>query len=140
MIRPGTPCWTRWLLAGALLLRVCAPLCAQTLDPPGTPGPAFTLEIEAPAEVQALLMRHLELQRYRELGDLLDGELDRLLPEAEQDAARARAKSDATPPLHAASRSAPPKPALRSAATARSGSCLRGASSLLNQGSPGGTG
>ncbi len=86
MIRPGTPCWTRWLLAGALLLRVCAPLCAQTLDPPGTPGPAFTLEIEAPAEVQALLMRHLELQRYRELGDLLDGELDRLLPEAEQDA------------------------------------------------------
>ncbi len=85
MIRSRASCLQCWLLVGVLLLRVCAPLWAQTPEPT-TLNPAFTLDVEAPAEVQALLLRHLELQRYRELGDLSDAELDRLLPEAEQDA------------------------------------------------------
>ena len=86
MIRSRASYFQRWLLTGALLLRVSAPLLAQTPQVAGTPSPAFTLEVQAPVEVQALLMRHLELQRYRELSDLSAAELDRLLPEAEQDA------------------------------------------------------
>jgi len=46
----------------------------------------FDLQIEAPDEVKQLLTRHLELQRYQELTDLSDDELDRLQNEAEHDA------------------------------------------------------
>ncbi len=79
---------SHWLLAGAVLACTSAPLAAQTAEPAGPASastPAFTLEIEAPAEVQALLARHLELQRYHELSDLSDDELERLLPTARQD-------------------------------------------------------
>jgi translocation and assembly module TamA len=47
---------------------------------------AFTLEIRAAREVRDVLQRHLELQRYRELSDLDDAELARLLTAAEQNA------------------------------------------------------
>lgn len=47
---------------------------------------AFDIHINAPDEVQQLLTRHLELQRYRELTDLNDDELARLMAQAEQDA------------------------------------------------------
>jgi len=50
------------------------------------PGAAFVIEIEAPDDIKELLTRHLELQRYRELTDLSDDELGRLLRLADQDA------------------------------------------------------
>jgi len=50
-------------------------------DPDGaTDGPArFGIELEAPANLQPFLLRHIDLQRYRSLQDLDDSELDRLL-------------------------------------------------------------
>jgi len=47
---------------------------------------AFVVHIEAHDDIKLLLTRHLELQRYRELTDLSEDELDRLLSLAEQDA------------------------------------------------------
>ena len=46
---------------------------------------AFTLSIEAPEEIQDLLERNLDVLRYRELGDLSDSELTRLLLAADKD-------------------------------------------------------
>ena len=51
-----------------------------------TPTPAFEVEIDAPQEIRDLLQRHLELLRYRELADLDNTELDRLLLAAEHNA------------------------------------------------------
>lgn len=91
-----------WSTTLALLLSLPAFLNAQTLSAPtpptqapsasplGTPSgaapssAAFDLSIEAPEEIKQLLQQHLELLRYRTLGDLSDGELDRLLSAAEQ--------------------------------------------------------
>ncbi len=47
-------------------------------------APAFALDIQAPAEIRELLEQHLELLRYRELTDLSDSELARLLTAADQ--------------------------------------------------------
>ncbi len=86
MIQSGARCFSSWLLAGAVLACAGAPLAAQAADPVATQATgAFTLEITAPPEVQTLLVRHLELQRYRELNDLSDAELDRLLGAARQE-------------------------------------------------------
>ncbi len=84
----------KWLLASVLLMSGHASLLAQDAptqpDPlvsatvPAQPAFAFDLAIEAPEEVRDLLGRHLELSRYRELTDLSDGELQRLLLEAAQ--------------------------------------------------------
>jgi translocation and assembly module TamA len=83
----------RWLLASALLVCGHGSLLAQdTPTPPGfataaTPAQpqfAFDLAIEAPEDIRDLLGRHLELLRYRELTDLSDSELQRLLQEAAQ--------------------------------------------------------
>lgn len=46
---------------------------------------AFQLIIEAPDDIRELLERHLDLLRYRELTDLSDSELTRLMTVAEQD-------------------------------------------------------
>lgn len=76
-----------WLLAGALLIGVPGLLCAQDLPErtASTPAPAaFEIDIQAPDEVRELLERHLELLRYRELTDLSDSELTRLLTAARQ--------------------------------------------------------
>jgi translocation and assembly module TamA len=45
---------------------------------------AFDIEIQAPPAVHDYLQRHIELQRYRELGDLDANELARLLTAAER--------------------------------------------------------
>ncbi|HQZ04435.1 MAG TPA: autotransporter assembly complex family protein [Burkholderiaceae bacterium] len=45
---------------------------------------AFTVEVQAPRQVQAYLLRHLDLLRYRELQDLDDSELERLQIAAER--------------------------------------------------------
>ncbi len=48
---------------------------------------AFSIQIQAPAEISDLLQRYLELQRYRVLVDLSDAEIQSLLVSAQQDAA-----------------------------------------------------
>jgi translocation and assembly module TamA len=77
MIRSGASGVMGWLLAGALF--------ACTAGAAMAASPAFELRIDAPEEAHALLTRHLELQRYRELADLDDAELDRLLLAARED-------------------------------------------------------
>ncbi len=77
----------KWLLAGALLIGAPAMVFAQGLPASAAAAPAqaaFNLEIDAPDEVRGLLERHLELLRYRELTDLSDSELARLLTAARQ--------------------------------------------------------
>jgi translocation and assembly module TamA len=49
-------------------------------------GAAFNLSIEAPAAIRTLLQRHLELLRYRDVPDLDDSELARLMDAAQADA------------------------------------------------------
>ena len=74
---------------------VCLPgtLWAQTL--PDTPTAtatspvqpfAFDLHVEAPDKIRELLLKHLELQRYRSLTDLDNTELARLMQAAERNA------------------------------------------------------
>jgi translocation and assembly module TamA len=59
-----------------------APAGATTAEP----SPSFDLEIRAPATVRNLLERHLELGRYREVPDLDDAEIARLIVLAERQA------------------------------------------------------
>ncbi|ABD69324.1 surface antigen (D15) [Rhodoferax ferrireducens T118] len=60
-------------------------VAASAAAVPAAPAQAaFELTIEAPDEIRELLQRHLELLRYRELTDLSDSELARLLTAAEQ--------------------------------------------------------
>ena len=59
--------------------------------PPDTPGlapataesSAFSLQVQAPAEIRAWLLRHLELQRYQALPDLDETEMRRLVQDAQ---------------------------------------------------------
>ncbi len=80
--------WTaalQWALLAAASFAVYAQ--DAPANSPETPArAAFDLTIDAPDEIRTLLGRHLELLRYRELTDLSDGELARLLPAAEQNA------------------------------------------------------
>jgi translocation and assembly module TamA len=48
-------------------------------------SPSFDIEVRAPAQVRSLLERHMELRRYREVTDLDDAELARLIAIAERD-------------------------------------------------------
>jgi translocation and assembly module TamA len=50
------------------------------------PTPSFTVDIRAPSSVKPVLERHLELHRYREVTDLEDAELARLIVMAERNA------------------------------------------------------
>jgi len=87
--RPRTPApWPALLFASLLGLSGCSLLPAQGADGADAPPAraAFTLDIQAPAAVHALLERHLELQRFRQQEDLQDSELDRLLAAAHTDA------------------------------------------------------
>ena len=72
------------LLGAALLLTGCSLLSpkdkeadAMGIDTSGPP--AFTLEVDAPKQVRALLEQHLELKRFRHQPDLQRRELTRLL-------------------------------------------------------------
>ncbi|HUR87734.1 MAG TPA: BamA/TamA family outer membrane protein [Ramlibacter sp.] len=47
-------------------------------------GPAFTIDVRAPKEVRGTIERNIELQRYREVTDLDDAELARLITSAER--------------------------------------------------------
>jgi translocation and assembly module TamA len=70
----------------ASLVLCIAPLAAlaQTAEPAAQPS--FDLTVEAPRDVRELLQRHLELGRYREVADLDDVELGRLMALADRDA------------------------------------------------------
>lgn len=59
---------------------------AQAQRQEAGPGPAFDLVVQAPDALRALLERHLELQRYRQVSDLDDTEIARLIVLAEKDA------------------------------------------------------
>jgi translocation and assembly module TamA len=81
-------------LSGALgaIALLCLAAAAQPvpepaagLPAPATAGPSFDIEIRAPDQVRSLLERHLELRRYREVTDLDDAELARLIEMAERD-------------------------------------------------------
>lgn len=78
-----------WLAA---LLALPEPGRAQaphTAPPPAAAGgPSFTLIIEAPEPTGARLRQHLDLGRYRDVADLDEVELDRLLVLAQRDARR----------------------------------------------------
>lgn len=84
---------TRFFLAVLLLLAGHCTLAEEaTPTPPAAAAmparAAFDVNIEAPDDIRDLLTRHLELQRYRELTDLSDDELARLLRQAQEDARR----------------------------------------------------
>ena len=76
-----------WLCACCLLVLPNV-LWAQTPPAVTAPAPifAFDLQVEAPQKIQDLLLKHLELQRYRNLADLDNTELARLMQAAERDA------------------------------------------------------
>lgn len=79
----------RFCLAAALLgvsPWVMAQQAAAPTPSTAQPSTAFVIDIEAPDDIKELLTRHLELQRYRELTDLSDDELARLMRQADVDA------------------------------------------------------
>lgn len=69
------------LWVGVTVLGLLPPVWAQSApEPDASPIQAFSLSIQSPeATLSALLERHLELQRYKTLNDLDEGELQRLL-------------------------------------------------------------
>ena len=86
--------WRAWIVVACA---ICSngPLLAQpaTATAPEASASAaagsetvmtFTVEVQAPGQVQAYLLRHLDLLRYRELRDLDDNELERLQSAAER--------------------------------------------------------
>ncbi|WP_026437862.1 autotransporter assembly complex family protein [Acidovorax sp. JHL-9] len=96
-IAPPTPArWPALLFFCVVCLQGCSLLplgeqgaAADAASAPVTDRsalPAFTLEVNAPDGVRETLERHLELQRFRNLTDLQDGELQRLLAAADANA------------------------------------------------------
>ena len=94
MIRRGlrklAPAFLGWALLAAGQLQAqdtrASPEPVIASGAASTPAPAFEVEIDAPQEIRELLQRHLELMRYRELADLDNTELARLLLAAEHNA------------------------------------------------------
>src|SRR4051812_38916132 len=73
---------------GACVALHFTPAAAQTAAPARDSTAnqaAFDIEIRASDDVRELLERHLELRRYREVHDLEDAELARLIALAERD-------------------------------------------------------
>ena len=77
--------WPAVLLASTLLLSGCSWLSPdKTGDAALSSGPpSFTLDVQAPSDVRTLLLKHMELQRYRHFSDLRPSELRRLLGAAD---------------------------------------------------------
>ena len=80
----------KWRLIAALMVALPVGAVAQE-PPPATPPsaeatrPAFELSIDAPDAIRDLLNTHLEIKRYREVSDLSDNELRRLMQVAQED-------------------------------------------------------
>lgn len=99
----------RKLLAAAGLVAcwlVAAPAAAQQ------PQPAFDLVVRAPDNLRELLERNLELRRYREVTDLDDAELARLIVLAEKDARELLATQGYFAPQVRITREDGPRPSL----------------------------
>ena len=77
-----------FVLAALLLLAMPWARAADAAPVEAGTRAAFVINIQAPDDIKDLLTRHLELQRYRELTDLSDDELARLLRQAQEDARR----------------------------------------------------
>lgn len=81
------------LLAATLWMALAGPAAGQAVEAQATQsqaaipvdGPSFDLVIDAPASERALLEQHLELRRYRDVPDLDEAELARLLVLAERE-------------------------------------------------------
>jgi translocation and assembly module TamA len=82
----------KWRLMAALLVALPMGVMAQEARP-DTPvsaatvaaRPAFELQIDAPEAIQDLLNAYLDIKRYREVNDLSDNELRRLMQVAQDD-------------------------------------------------------
>ena len=97
-----TPAWMpAFLFASALALPGCSLLPGRQEPPASVARPvgdaggdakpakardAFSVEVKAPDAVRDHLIRHLELQRYRQIDDLGSAELSRLMVAAEANA------------------------------------------------------
>lgn len=85
------PC--RCLCAAALVLLLAHPAVAQPAQEAApaasagaSTGPSFEIDVRAPDAARELLEKHLELYRYREVRDLDDSEIARLIVLAERNA------------------------------------------------------
>lgn len=96
-------CLTLWTAAPALAATDTVTADTSTADTPATetpsetststttgsataaPAPRFDIGLQAPEAIQAFLLRHLDLQRYRLLADLDAAELDRLVARTPDD-------------------------------------------------------
>ncbi|WP_239027192.1 autotransporter assembly complex protein TamA [Ramlibacter algicola] len=77
----------RGLARRVVVLGACLLAGAAIAQNTAAPMPSFTLEVRSPdRNVRELLQRHLELQRFREVRDLDEAELARLITLAERDA------------------------------------------------------
>ncbi|HXD43252.1 MAG TPA: BamA/TamA family outer membrane protein [Ramlibacter sp.] len=74
--------------------------------------PSFDVDIRAPEQVRSLLERHLELLRYREVSDLDDAELARLISLTERDVRELVATLGYFSPEVAISREPGPRPVI----------------------------
>jgi len=85
-----------FLFAGVLLLQGCSLLPKDESAPVGgapvqssardTRKEAFTVDVRAPDAVRNYLLRHLEIQRYKQVDDLGASEVSRLMVAAEANA------------------------------------------------------
>ncbi|GAB2586456.1 autotransporter assembly complex family protein [Ramlibacter solisilvae] len=74
----ATVAFALWLAAPALAQE------SQQEQLPEPTGPSFSIDVRAPKELRALLEQHMELRRYREVPDLDEVELARLIVLAER--------------------------------------------------------
>ena len=76
-----------WIWRPLCMALLCVCMAATPLSwadsAPALPASAFTLSIDAPQGIAEGLMRHLELQRYKDVQDLDDIELKRLIDAAD---------------------------------------------------------
>ena len=76
-----------WIWRPVCMALLCVCMAATPLSwadsAPALPASAFTLSIDAPQGIAEGLMRHLELQRYKDVQDLDDTELKRLIDAGE---------------------------------------------------------
>jgi translocation and assembly module TamA len=81
----------KWGWVAALVIGLPMGVLAQDRSPPTVSAqtvatrPAFELEIDAPEAIRNLLNTHLDIKRYREVDDLSDNELRRLMQVAQED-------------------------------------------------------
>jgi translocation and assembly module TamA len=75
-----------WGLLLAQAQPTTAPDSPQSVGNTAKGDAAFSLSIDAPDDLRELLERHLDILRYRNVSDLSDGELARLLLAADKDA------------------------------------------------------